>query len=185
MYKRQQIGQTKLSLELDEQVDNLCLNGNVECGDWLVADDELWFYRQCAGNSDTLTLTTGQLVCKAVGVIGTQTDLVEQLCDLIVLFFIGQLDVDVHTLRAVSYTHLSVVLRMAVGLLYQFATFLLFISLGYLLSVLFYRLNKMGRWIVGILLGGTLLALLYYLAQFDSVLARLYLCLLYPSSGHG
>lgn len=38
----------------------------------------------------------------------------------------------------------SVVLRMAVGLLYQFATFLLFISLGYLLSVLFYRLNKMG-----------------------------------------
>ena len=64
----------------------------------------------------------------------------------------------------------SVVLRMAVGLLYQFATFLLFISLGYLLSVLFYRLNKMGRWIVGILLGCTLLALLYYLAQFDSVL---------------
>lgn len=71
----------------------------------------------------------------------------------------------------------SVVLRMAVGLLYQFATFLLFISLGYLLSVLFYRLNKMGRWIVGILLGGTLLALLYYLAQFDSVLDRLYLLL--------
>jgi hypothetical protein len=69
----------------------------------------------------------------------------------------------------------SVVLRMAVGLLYQFATFLLFISLGYLLSVLFYRLNKMGRWIVGILLGCTLLALLYYLAQFDSVLDRLYL----------
>ena len=69
----------------------------------------------------------------------------------------------------------SVVLRMAVGLLYQFATFLLFISLGYLLSVLFYRLNKMGRWIVGILLGCTLLALLYYLAQFDSVLDQLYL----------
>ena len=69
----------------------------------------------------------------------------------------------------------SVVLRMAVGLLYQFATFLLFISLGYLLSVLFYRLKKMGRWIVGILLGYTLLALLYYLAQFDSVLDRLYL----------
>ena len=52
----------------------------------------------------------------------------------------------------------SVVLRMAVGLLYQFATFLLFISLGYLLSVLFYRLNKMGRWIVGILLGSFVLS---------------------------
>ena len=64
----------------------------------------------------------------------------------------------------------SVVLRMAVGLLYQFATFLLFISLGYLLSVLFYRLNKMGRWMVGILF-----SLLYYLAQFDSVLDRLYM----------
>ena len=69
----------------------------------------------------------------------------------------------------------SVVLRMAVGLLYQFTTFLLFISLGYLLSVLFYRLNKMGRWIVGILLGGILFSLLYYLAQFDSVLDQLYM----------
>ena len=69
----------------------------------------------------------------------------------------------------------SVVLRMAVGLLYQFATFFLFISLGYLLSVLFYRLNKMGRWMVGILLGGILFSLLYYLAQFDSVLDRLYM----------
>lgn len=69
----------------------------------------------------------------------------------------------------------SVVLRMAVGLLYQFATFFLFISLGYLLSLLFYRLNKMGRWIAGILLGGILLSLLYYLAQFDSMLDRLYM----------
>ena len=48
---------------------------------------------------ETSSAEIGQLVCKAVGVIGTQTDLVEQLCDLIVLFFIGQLEVDVHALR--------------------------------------------------------------------------------------
>ena len=36
------IGKPILFLELDQQVDHLCLDGNIEGGDRLIADNQLW-----------------------------------------------------------------------------------------------------------------------------------------------
>ena len=62
----EQVGQTKFFLKFDQKVYYLSLNGYVQRGDWLVTDNEFWFYCQCAGNTDTLTLTAGKLMSKTV-----------------------------------------------------------------------------------------------------------------------
>ena len=78
-----EVGQAKFLLEFDQKVDNLRLNGNIQRGDRLVADDELRLYRQCAGDADTLTLTAGQLMRETVGKLLIQTDLAQQVGDAV------------------------------------------------------------------------------------------------------
>ena len=51
-----EIRRTELVLKFLEQVQNLGLNGNIQSGDWLVADDQLGLQSERAGNTDTLTL---------------------------------------------------------------------------------------------------------------------------------
>lgn len=55
-------GEAHFTAQLVQQCDNLRLNRNIERRDRLVADDELRFQRQCAGNGDPLPLAAGELV---------------------------------------------------------------------------------------------------------------------------
>ena len=67
----EEVGQAELALEVLEQVDDLRLDGDVERGDRLVADDELRVQRQGSGDADALALAAGELVresgCSAPG----------------------------------------------------------------------------------------------------------------------
>jgi len=64
-----QIGQSKLALQILEQVDHLRLNRDVESGNRLVADDELGVNRERARDADALALPTRELVRIAIGAV--------------------------------------------------------------------------------------------------------------------
>ena len=51
-----------LAREVAQEVQNLCLDGDVERGDRFIGDDELGLDGQCAGDGDALALATGKLV---------------------------------------------------------------------------------------------------------------------------
>ena len=80
----EEIGQSELLLQILEQVDDLRLNRDVERRDRLVADDEFRIDRQRARDADALPLAAGELVRVAVGVVGLQSDELEQLADAFV-----------------------------------------------------------------------------------------------------
>ena len=48
------VGHTGLSLQLIQQVQNLCLDGNVQCGNGFVTDDQIGVNSQGTGNADSL-----------------------------------------------------------------------------------------------------------------------------------
>ena len=77
----EEISRTELVLELLQQVQNLGLNGHIQSGNRLVADNQLGLKRKCTGNADTLTLAAGKLMRIAVNVLGVQSDNVEKLAD--------------------------------------------------------------------------------------------------------
>src|SRR5690606_19981885 len=65
-------------LHLLEQVEDLRLDGDVERGDGLVADQHLGFQYEGAGQGDPLALPAGELGrAPAAGVLGVQTDRLE------------------------------------------------------------------------------------------------------------
>ncbi len=66
----EKVRQFELLLQIFQQVDDLCLNRNVERRDRLVADDETGFDRQGAGDADALALAARELVRIAIGVVG-------------------------------------------------------------------------------------------------------------------
>ena len=66
----EKIRQVALFLQGFQQVDDLRLNGDVQRGDRLIADDELGVQGQRTGNADTLALAAGELVRVAGLVIG-------------------------------------------------------------------------------------------------------------------
>ena len=84
-----QIRRTKLVLKFLEQVQNLGLNGNIQSGNGLVADDQLGLQSERAGDADTLTLTARELVRIAVDVLGVQADDVQQLADALNALLLG------------------------------------------------------------------------------------------------
>ena len=69
-----QIGQSELFLKILEHIDDLRLNGNIERGDRLIADDELGIDRQRSRNTDSLALTAGELMRIAVCVLAVESD---------------------------------------------------------------------------------------------------------------
>lgn len=73
------VGQVKFLLQVVQQVQNLRLNRNVQRGDWLVGDDQLWPHSQRARNADTLFLAAGKLMRVAFGVLGAQSYRLQQL----------------------------------------------------------------------------------------------------------
>ena len=54
----EEIGEMKFFLKLLENVDDLCLNRDIECRNRLIADDEFRLGCERAGNADSLSLTT-------------------------------------------------------------------------------------------------------------------------------
>ena len=75
------IGQILLFLQIEQQVDDLRLNGHVQRGDSLVADDELRLRGERAGDADTLPLAAGELVREAVQEVGRKAAVVHDLED--------------------------------------------------------------------------------------------------------
>ena len=66
-----------------EQVQHLGLDGDIQRGDRLVADDELWLSGEGASDRYPLSLPAGELVRVAVEMHGIQADLTQQGCGLV------------------------------------------------------------------------------------------------------
>ena len=77
----EEIRQLILLLQILQEVDDLGLNGHIQSGYRLVADNQLGLQCKSAGNADTLTLATRELMRIAVDVLGVQSDNVEKLAD--------------------------------------------------------------------------------------------------------
>ena len=80
----EKIRQVALFLQGFQQVDDLRLNGDVQRGDRLVADDELGVQGQRTGNADTLALAAGELVRIAGLVVGLQAAVVHDLVNIVI-----------------------------------------------------------------------------------------------------
>src|SRR5207253_7299435 len=63
----EQIGQAESFAQILEEVNDLSLYRNIECGDRLVADDELRFQGQGTGDPDSLPLAAGHFMRVTVG----------------------------------------------------------------------------------------------------------------------
>ncbi len=94
-----QICGTELVLQFLEQVQNLGLNGHIQSGNRLVADNQLGLQRKCTGNADTLTLTAGELMRITVDVLGVQSNDVEKLADALNALLLGAHAVNGHGWR--------------------------------------------------------------------------------------
>ena len=54
------VGEIEIFLQAVKQIDNLCLNRYVQCGDRFVCQQQLWIKDQCPGNSYPLTLASAE-----------------------------------------------------------------------------------------------------------------------------
>lgn len=64
------VGEATLFLQIFEKVADLGLNGHVEGTDGFVADDKVWLDGQCTGDTDSLALSTRELVGVASEMFG-------------------------------------------------------------------------------------------------------------------
>src|SRR5689334_5644769 len=74
-----QVCQPEFRLQVLQNVQDLGLNGDIQGGDRLITDNELRTKRQCAGNTNPLSLPTGKLMRIAARVIALQPHLLEGL----------------------------------------------------------------------------------------------------------
>ena len=75
----EEVGQAKVALQLQQQVENLRLHRDIQRGDGLVTDDELGLQSQCAGDADALALAAAEFKRVAECRIGWQAHALEQL----------------------------------------------------------------------------------------------------------
>ena len=68
--RNEDVGQAELRLQFFQHIDNLRLNGYVERRYGFVANDKVGFQSKCTGNTNTLTLTAGELVRITLEVMG-------------------------------------------------------------------------------------------------------------------
>ena len=69
-----EIGQVFLLLKFDQQVDNLCLNGNVKSWNRLIANDEFWFDSKCSCDSNTLSLSAWEFMRETKRMFSVKSD---------------------------------------------------------------------------------------------------------------
>ena len=77
----EEVGEVAFALEVEEEVEDLALDGDVEGGDRFIADDEFRVEGEGAGDADALPLAAGKLKGKAVDGIGGEADDVEEFPD--------------------------------------------------------------------------------------------------------
>jgi hypothetical protein len=73
-------GEPELVLQIPEQVQDLCLDGNVQCADGFIADQELGTQSDGAGDADSLSLAAGEFMRKAKRVGLMQPYALEKFC---------------------------------------------------------------------------------------------------------
>ena len=78
------VGQTSFVLQIHQQIQNLGLNGHVQSGDRLIADDEFRVQGQCPRHADPLTAAAVQLMGIGMGQTLGQAHGVHQLFDPLV-----------------------------------------------------------------------------------------------------
>src|SRR3972149_5122218 len=61
------IGEAEPLLQLFQEIEDLGLDGNIQCRDGLITNDKLWLQRQGAGDANPLSLATPPLVRIAAG----------------------------------------------------------------------------------------------------------------------
>jgi hypothetical protein len=83
-------GEAEFLLEILKEIHNLGLNAHVEGTDWFIADDELWFDRECPCDADPLTLPATKLVWVAGRHLGLQSHVLEQGLDAVATFTCSQ-----------------------------------------------------------------------------------------------
>jgi len=69
-----EVSKVKFFLEIHQKVDDLGLDRYIKCADGFVADDELRFDGEGAGNADTLALASAKFVGEAAGVGRVEAD---------------------------------------------------------------------------------------------------------------
>ena len=74
-----QIRQPHFSLQLHQQIDDLCLNGNIQRRDRLITHNKLWIYGKRARDADTLPLAAGKFMGKAICMLAVQPHHFQQL----------------------------------------------------------------------------------------------------------
>ena len=83
-----QIRCTQLFLNVFHQIDDLGLDGYIQCRNRLVSNNQLRIHDQSPGYADTLALTAGELVGIAVGLLSTQADPFQYPGDLVIQIFL-------------------------------------------------------------------------------------------------
>ncbi len=84
----EQIGQTKLLLQVAQEVDDLRLNGNVKCGNRLIAENEIRIQRKRTSDTNSLTLTAGELMRIAMLMLLTKAASFHDAGDIIIKIFL-------------------------------------------------------------------------------------------------
>ena len=79
----EQIGNAQFFLQFLEHIDDLRLNGYVQGGNSLVADDKSRICRKSSGDSDSLSLSAGEFMHIPGSVFGIQSDQFHQVQDLL------------------------------------------------------------------------------------------------------
>ena len=83
----EQIRHAELFLQLFKHVDDLRLNGHVQRGDRLVADDELRVHGKRSCNADSLALTAGKFMRVARGMLGVEAHGCHEVQDFFAALF--------------------------------------------------------------------------------------------------
>ena len=78
----EEIGNITFLLELLHQIQDLGTDGNVQCGNRLVSNNQLGLHNHCTGNTDSLTLTAGELVGVTGQMLGQQANIIDDFLDL-------------------------------------------------------------------------------------------------------
>ena len=77
-----QIRGSCLLLDILHQVNDLCLNGNVQRRDTLICNDQFRVHDQRSRNSDTLSLSTGKLMRITARMLRRKSNLCQNIFDL-------------------------------------------------------------------------------------------------------
>ena len=78
-----EVGEAELVLQLQHQVEDLRLDGDIKGGDRLVGHDEAGAEREGAGDADALALAAAEGVGESLQELGAQADKSEQLFDAV------------------------------------------------------------------------------------------------------